>query len=271
LKFPEVKEMLKRETQRVLNFYLGRTGKAIEEAVLISPVFNYEIVKLASEELKLKIRNLSIAELPKLQPSWFPVLGTALRGLVSRSRDTDISLSAIGSQAEYYHERAISFIALWRNILIGTFVLILTVFVTIDTVFSREQKQLETRITNDFNTAVLKNSGEVQGKITAFNKLVTMIDETSKKETLWSPLLIQVHDIAGKDISLTELKMTNGDQVMTVRGNGVSDQAILAFKDRLIKAGVASSINLPLAAIIPNTDTGASFSFNAIMKKTMTP
>ena len=267
LNFEQVREMLKREMQRVMNFYMSRTGKTIEEAVLVSPVFNYEIVKLASEELKLKIRNLTIAELPKLQPSWFPVLGAALRGLLSRSRDTDISLAAASSQTEYYHERAMNFVGLWRNILAGTLILILAAFVTIDTAFSREQKQLAFRIENEFDTEVLKDSAAVQAKITTFNKLVGMVSETGKKETAWSPLLTSLKKIAGKEITLDRVFFGKNDPKAILTGHGISDDAILAFKDRLSKDERIAGVDLPLSNIRIESEKSASFSLTVTLKK----
>lgn len=266
LSFPQVKEILKREMQRVMNFYLSRTGKSIEEAVLVSPVFNYEIVKLASEELKLKIRNLTIAELPKLQPSWFPVLGAALRGLVSRSKDTDISIAATGSQAEYYQERALNFVGLWRNIIVGTLVLVLASFILIDTIFSKQQKQLEQRLAAPVDEMTTKGSVMVRGKIEAFNTLLAMVSSTSKNENAWSPTLKSLSKIAGDEISFDRIYINKGDLRGLINGRGASDEGILAFKDRLAADPSTASVDLPLSNIKIDADKSSTFSLTAKFK-----
>jgi hypothetical protein len=266
LTFPQVKEIIKREMQRVINYYLSRTGRPLEEAVLISPIFNYEIVKLASEELRIKIRNLTITELPKLQPNWFPALGAALRGLLSRSKDTDISLAATGSQTEYYHERTLEFIGLWRNILVGALVVFLAAFVTMDTLFYREEMQLKHRLEETFDGETLKGSTIVREKIQAFNALLTEIEETAKKENRWSPTLQEVQKIAGKDIAIDRLYAAKNDLRGILNGRGLSDDAILAFKDRLSKNPRIESVNLPLSNIKPSQDKTASFSMTLVFK-----
>lgn len=264
--FEQVKDIIKREMQRVMNFYLSRSGKVLTEAILISPVFNYEIVKMASEELKIKIRNLTIAELPKLQPSWFPVLGAGLRGLVSRSKDTDISLAATGSQTEYYQERALNFIGLWRNILIGTLVLVLAAFATTDTLFYKQQTQLTDRLENTFDSATLKNSALVREKIANFNALLDTIEATSNKENVWSPILDSVVDVAETSISLDRVFVGKTDSRGVISGKGSSEEAVLAFKDRLLANSYFADAALPLSNIKTASDGSASFNMNVTLK-----
>lgn len=268
--FESVKDMLRREMQRVMNFYLSRSGKPLTEAILISPIFNYEVVKLASEELKIKIRNLTIAELPKLQPSWFPALGAGLRGLISRSKDTDISLAATGSQVEYYQERTLEFISLWRNIIIGTLVLVLAAFVTTDTVFYKQQAQLESRLENTFDGNTLKNSILVREKITAFNTLLETIEKMSKEENTWSPLLISVAKIADTSISIDRVLGNKSDSHGILTGRGPGAEAVLSFKDKLIESPFIAAAELTLASITTNADGSASFSMRTTLEKPTT-
>ncbi len=266
LTFPEVREIIKREMQRVLNFYLSRTGKGIEEAVLISPVFNYEIVKLASEEMKLKIRNLTIAELPKLQPSWFPALGAALRGLLSRSKDTDISLAATGSQTEYYQERALNFIDLWRNVIVGTLILVLASFVMIDTIFAKQQSQFEKQLVSNVDETIVQGSLMVRNKITAFNTLLGIVQITSKNENAWSPTLKNLAKLAAGDIQFDRIYVNKSDMHGVLTGHGRSDDAVLEFKDRLAADPHSAAVNLPLSNIKIEADKSANFSLNVTFK-----
>ena len=267
LTFPQVQALIKREMQRVMNFHLSRTGKSLEEAVLISPVFNYEIVKMASEDLKIKIRNLTIAELPKLQPGWFPALGAALRGLLSRSKDSDVSLAAANSQTEYYHERVYNFIGLWRNIVIGSLIVILAAFTMVDTIFRREQLQLQTSLASTFDANTLKASAMVVEKINTFNESLATIETTTKKEVRWSPTLALLVKTAGTDIALERVFIGKGDLHGLLNGRGATDEAILAFKDRLLKQESVASVDLPLSNIKIESDKSASFSMSIVFKK----
>ncbi len=257
LDFPQAKEVIKRELQRVLNFYLSRTGKMIDEVILVSPVFNYEIVKLATEELKLKVRNLSIAELPKLQPGWFPVLGAALRGLTSRGKDTDISLAAASSQTEYYQERALNFIDLWRNIIIGTFIVIIAAFVLIDVVFRREQASADERLAVSIDPSKNQDGSIVQNNIATFNALVEKIGQAATKEKVWSDTLSLIEQNASADIALDLISndgrgKPEGPRKLTISGRGTSEDAVLKFKNKLASQPAIKTVELPLSEIKTN-------------------
>ena len=261
LSFSTIKSFLDRELQRVLNFYLSRTGKPITEAILVSPVFNYEIVQLASEKLHLKVRNLSIAELPKLQPSWFTVLGSALRGSRSQASDTDVSLSATTTQTEYYQERLHGFIATWRNIIIGSLVIVLIAFTLVDSVFTKENGRIEHRLQAEFTAEELKNTKSIQETITTFNSLLDLIERTGKNEVPWSPFLVELQKIAGKDIAFDRVYLNGGvsDSHGLVAARATNDAAALAFKERLMADAHIKSVSLPLAEIKALSDRTASF------------
>lgn len=265
--FSQLKEFISREIQRVLNFYLGRTGKHIEEAILISPVFNYDIVKLATEEIKIKIRNLSIAELPKLQPNWFAALGTALRGLMARSHDTDISLAAADTQTEYYQERTVNFIGLWRNIVAGSLLLVLAAFTLVDSTFASAEKTLKAQLDNGFDVANLKGSAIVQEKIKNFNTLLEFIDRTSKKETSWSPLLASLGTLTGSTIRVDHLYVSR-DLRGQISARATTDVAALTFKEQLTADPRMASVSLPLSNIKTSGTEGVTFELNFTLKGT---
>jgi Tfp pilus assembly PilM family ATPase len=274
LDFTQAQEVIKRELQRVLNFYLSRTGKAIEEVILVSPVFNYEIVKLITEELKLKARNLSIAELPKLQPSWFPTLGAALRGLTSRGKDVDISLAAASSQTEYYQERALNFIDLWRNIIVGTLIVIIAAFTLIDVVFRQEQASANERLDASVDPSKNQDGSVVQENIAIFNALLEKIGTAATKEKSWSPVLSLIEDNASAEIALDLISndqrgKTDGGRKLTVSGRGSSEDAVLKFKNKLATQKEIEAVDLPLSEIRTNkADKVVSFKLLITFKAT---
>lgn len=264
--FTQVKEILKREVQRVANFHVGRTGKQVEEAILISPIFNYEIVKMVSEDLKLKIRNLSIPELPKLPPSWFPALGAALRGLVARSKDTDISLAAESSQLEYFHERTLSFIQVWRNILIGSCIIIIAALALLDTVIVTTERQLATRVSEAKNTEHGAESKRIQQEISSFNTALDKIERLQKNEIAWSSLLTDITKRAGDKILITKVDLHRIASNAGISGRGASDTEVLAFKEALRSNPLITAVDLPLSNISVEPDKSVTFNLSIAIK-----
>lgn len=259
LTFEHIKDFLSQELQRVMNFYIGRSGKQLAEAILISPVFNYEIVKLVNEKLGIKIRNLSIAELPKLQPNWFPVLGSGLRGVLPRSQDSDITLTPTNSQTEYYHERTLTFIGLWRNIVIGTLIFIFAAAITVDTLLVKEKTRLTTKLETEFSLDDLKNSQLLQGSISAFNQQLDFIEKIASQENTWSDIIQSVSNQIGPDVIIERLLLDKANLKGLITGRAVSEQEAINFKNRLASIEGFSELSLPLSNLKANPDNTIAF------------
>lgn len=250
--FEQIQDFFAQEIQRVLNFYLGRSGTPLTEAILISPVFNYEVVKLISQKLNLHIRNLMITELPKLQPNWFPVLGTGLRGVIPRSRDTEITLTMTNAQTGYYDERTIMFISGWRNIIIGAMVCMLASFIVIDTLLTKESNLLENQVLTEFSSKDFSESKKISGAITDFNYQLDIIEKIASQESSSSPFLKSVFDVAGKNIIIEKLSGTSAKY--TLIGRGPSTETFLDFKNRLLKDSRFTGIDWSPASVTPDSD-----------------
>ncbi len=258
LTFEQIKEFVASDLQRVLNFYVGRTGRQLANAILISPVFNYELITLVRERLGIAMHNLAIAELPKLQPSWLTVLGAALRGTIPRNKDTEISLSAENAQTEYMEERIIDFIALWRNIIAGSLIVVLAAFAFADQTFRIEKNQLADRLSASFDASNLASYKAMQENIKGFNNLIAIIDKVRQKERVWSPLMQRVKETAGNDIVLKKI-VVDSNLSFLLNGNAKSDEGALAFKDRVISLPFVKTANLPLSAISRQGDNAVFF------------
>jgi len=261
--FKDIKEFFSREVQRVLNFYLGRFGNSLQESILISPSFNYEIVKLLSEEFKLKIRNLAIAELPKLRPTWFAALGAGLRGLVSRSKDTEISLTQTEAQTEYYFERGLHFLAIWRNIALSVLVFLLIAFTATATFFRQEAQKLENKTASEFSIEDARVQIEAQKEISYFNDLVDSIAGAVDQESGLSFFMSELNRLAGETILLTRINHNIG-ALVSLAGVADSQQDAIAFKKRLDSYPDYIGVDLPLSNI--RTELNGTITFSLTFK-----
>ncbi len=249
LTFSQIKEFIAEDMRRVLNFYLGRTGKQLTNAILISPVFNYELITLLQERLNITLHNLAIAELPKLQPSWFSVLGSATRGSMPRSKDTEISLTPENSQTEYLEQRIVDFIKLWRNIIASTLVFVLAAFTFTNIIFDRQQNYLERRLQTEFNTPALTGNTAVQEKIQNFNQQVDIISQTQQSENNLTPLLEIMQKTAGKDIVIKKMSV-DPNLNFIINGNAKADDLAFAFLNRILNLSFVQSADLPIKKVV---------------------
>jgi hypothetical protein len=258
LTFDAIKEFIADDISRVITFYTGRTGSVLGNAILISPVFNYEIITFVRERLNITLHNLAIAELPKLQAGWFPALGSALRGGIARSKDAEISLAEQNTQLAYLEEKIVDFTIVWRNIVAGTLVLVLAALLVMNYLFTQQQDYLAERIITEFSGQSIANDAAVQKKINTFNRLIATVTATKDKERNWSPLLTELTKAAGTDIVLR--KITVDDKLnFILAGSAKSDEQALAFKQRLLKLPFVASADLPLSQITRENDTAVFF------------
>lgn len=258
LTFDAIKEFIADDISRVSTFYSGRTGGVLNNAILISPVFNYEIITFVRERLGLTLHNLAIAELPKLQASWFPALGSALRGGIARSKDVEISIAEQNTQSAYLEEKIIDFAVVWRNIVAGTLILVLASLFAMNYLFVKQQEYLAHRIATEFSGQSIANDAAVQKKINTFNRLIATVSATKAKERNWSPLLAALTEAAGNDIVLR--KITVDDKLnFILAGSAKSDEQALAFKQRLLKLSFVASADLPLSQITRENETAVFF------------
>lgn len=262
--FENVQKILSSEIRRVLNYYLGKFGAPLKEMILISPVFTDEIIELGKKEFNIAVRNLTIPELPNLKPNWFSPLGTALRGLMTRPNDSGITLTRGEAQKEYYHERILHFIGIWRNILIGTLIFVIISFTVIDTAFLKEERRLAEKVTSEFSANDLQKDDLLQKRITDFNSLLGLIEETAVLENSWSNFIVALNGLAGSDITLGRTVANQNNGSVLINGSAKNEGAAIAFKNRLIAHPLITNVELPLSNIRQQPDGSVVFTVTMV-------
>lgn len=264
ISFTDIQDFTTQEIQRVLAFYLGKTGRSITDTILISPMFNYEIVQIAQEKLDLSVKNLTISELPDLSANWFPALGAALRGAISRSKDAFLSLSQISAKAEYYHERALTLVALCRNIVVGALVFVFISYLTVDAIFYHYS--LSSKMTPTFSAPINATEvGSLRTEAQAFNKLVTLAHAAKKTEANWSPIFENLKTTAGTTITLSRVFADRNNLTLIVNGTATNELAAINFKGRVERIANVKSASLPLSQIKQEGPDSVSFTLTVVL------
>ena len=95
--FEAFKKFVIDEIKRVVSFYGSRFNGQINNFVLVSSGLEKEILKAVSENFPVKSQLLTLKKFKDLPIDWFPVFGSALRGVIPRSQDIIISLAPVGT------------------------------------------------------------------------------------------------------------------------------------------------------------------------------
>jgi Tfp pilus assembly PilM family ATPase len=249
IKFEEIKSFLSQEVQRVINFYLSRHGEKLNRALLISPLFNFEIVSLLEENFKIKTKNLTLPDLPQLSPAWFPTLGASLRRITNRKKDS-LSLSKTSVTHEYSQERALIFISFWRKIFLTVSIFFFLVFLGLDSYLYLAQKERDHELSTIENIKSFNDQlPQLRENAQQFNDLISQIEAVNSQDNNWSPLVEKVQEISGQDVELNRIFADKTNLSVLLNGTAADEQAAIAFKNRLIDQEEFTNISLPLSNI----------------------
>ncbi|MDP3880680.1 MAG: hypothetical protein Q8Q32_00655 [bacterium] len=266
IKFEQIKAFLAQEVQRVINFYLSRHGERLNRALLISPLFNFEIVSLLEENFKLKTKNLTLPDLPQLSPSWFPALGASLRKITTRKKES-LSLSKTSVTHEYSQERALIFISFWRKIFLSVSIFFFALFLALDSYLYLTQTQRDQNLSNIENFQSFNDQlPQLRASAHQFNDLINQIETISSQDNDWSPLIEKVEIISGSDVELSRVFADKTNLSVLLNGTAVDEQAAIAFKNRLIAQSEFTNVSLPLSNITSSNSLEKQVNFSLTLQ-----
>lgn len=253
------------EVQRVVNFALSRFREKIDKAVLIAAGLEQEITAILTNHFSFTILPFQMKRFPELGASWFPALGSALRGEKERSADFEISLSSMATIKEFYHEQILNFISLWRRIGLTVFGFFLILFISISiflvNIFRHQENQLRS-----FNTQpVVEELHFLEEKVKEFNRLVTLIVQAKNTDLPLKEILGELKSTADKNqIKLESISIVSLKEPIKISARAPNNAAAIQFKNDLAAKPQFQNIEMPLATISYLEDNTVSFliSFN---------
>ena len=113
----DFKDFLLREVQKVSNFYGSRWGGAIGDVVLLTSKMQQEVTDVIENNFSMQVTNLTLGEgHENFGSDWFSVLGSAVRGITPRHRDSELSLTTAPVKLQYWHALILNFTLIWRKL-----------------------------------------------------------------------------------------------------------------------------------------------------------
>ncbi len=262
-----LRELIVRETQRVLNF----AGKyfpqdQIKDILLIAPALEDKISQIITENFSVSSRRLTLesAKLDKnllaLTPDWFGVLGSALRGLTPRAKDIFISLASVGTEEEFRQHRVINFVKIWRNIILTSLSFILMTFIAVDIFLAKTAGSLNNQIANLTNQPAQETFNKIEEEAKNFNIKVDLALKAKSQVSDWAPFLEKIKNLTGEEIIIDRIFIQSKEAPILFNGRAASEKAIIDFKTVLEKEPEFKEINLSLTSIAPTADGKFQFS-----------
>lgn len=247
------------EVQKVINFAISRFHENVKQAFIIAPGFDAEIKGIIEQNFHVPAVPLALSQYAA-GPSWYAVLGTALRGAFDRDERNVISLSAESSAQLYHEEQMLNFIRVWRNIVVGAAALFLLIFGIAAMFLVNQSKDLEVRLL-EFKTQLREQEfSELIARVAEFNATVGAIADVRAREEKWHPFLKLLKSIAdAHNVTLNNFSLDGLNREIAVSAIAPNQASLLRFKNTLVKDEHFRDVDLPLSQIIVAGDTSVRF------------
>ncbi len=268
------KKLIIDDVKKVLSFYNTRWKEQIDEMILVTYGLNDAIVKIVSENFSFsKVEPLSLKKIgdvapENIQPAWFSVLGSAIRGITPRSKDNMISLAKIGTEEKFFQHRILDFIKIWRNVVLITLAVVLIVFIGINNLFlDKTIVSLNNQISGlgQYKQSERGEFEKIKKDIESFNQKIDFAVKVSAERSAWSEFFEKIGNLAaGDSISIRRIYVQSIDMPLLFNALGPSEDAAIDFKNKLIAEGF-NNVDLPITKI-NRTDKGVEFMVSFGMK-----
>lgn len=268
--FPDFRDILIQEVRKVVNFISVNYRESLEGAIITAPALEKEIEDIIATEFKLKAISLRLRRYENIFSVWFTVFGAALRGLAPRREDICISLTAHNVIEEFYHEQALSFISLWKNIFLIFLLVLLFAFGGADMFLVYVQKKTEAQISSLITHSQIQEVGKLEEKARFFNNLVSLVSGAKNSVQKWSPFFSQLSALAGNDIVFDRIIIQSLAAPVRIQGQADSEETVINFKNNIASQSNFGDVDLPLTGIRRLADRRVSFEITFSIK-TLTP
>lgn len=257
-------KFLLREISRISNFYSSKWGGSLTDILLISDNFPAE-AREAVKNYGYNINEISLSSFKELGAAWLAPLGSAERGLISRSEDSLISLAPVGTEEEFSKNRLLHFSRFWRDAIAVSFAFILVVFISADSYLAHKNSLLGNDLRFGIAPELIEEVSDLESQAREFNRVASLAAETRLKAKNFSPILSELKRIAGSKIILRRISAAEGGGIL-VTGRSTSELGAITFKNALLQSPFFKDVNLPLANIVSESDGGVGFQMTLSIK-----
>lgn len=267
-----IKNLVEVEVRRLFNFYSSHWGGQINNIALITPALQNEL----SAAIKTSFPSITVEVINDETAS--AVFGAALRGIVPRSRDRDISLNDVTAHEAYRGGQIFQYLELWRTVTIALFATLLIIFLGSDlylrNVYGDESKSVGASLkqTETAQLTILQNSAN------QFNGMVASISTVQNDQTRVSWLVDDINVAASVDnVSLSRVSLQVQSQSGLIIGDAESEVVATDFKNKVSAIPQLDQVQMPFSSISLGADGLVNFTITfhvsgwAVPQGTYTP
>lgn len=250
------------EVRKVVNFTTTRFQENLQSVFFIAPGLERSVQEIISKNFGFKAVPFQV-QFGRLGPSWYTVIGSAIRGSWAGAGDKFISLGTERVEDIFYREQVRDFIRLWRNTF-GVFtVMFLLIFASAAIILGAQPESLRDRLS-------ILNIETQRGELVAlreqaeeFNGLIQAINKVREGSRSMSVLLDDVRkQTQDFGIILDSLNFGAAGGTVSLTARAPDYNTVIGFKNALVLDSGFENVNLPLSKISVAEGNFVSFEIN---------
>jgi len=258
------------EFQRIMNFCVSKFRVGPERVFLVTPGFEEGMQKFIQTRFGLPTVLLSIPSW-NISPSWYAVIGAALRESALYKFGEPINFAPISTGDFFLQEQAIRFIHLWRGIIVSVLGIIFILFAGSTYVFNGELLKTKNHLAIFSANVPKEELTQLEGNVQLFNSLVKNVGDVEKTKKEWSLFFNRINEITNaRKIVIDKIDVGVFEEPISMIAHGADTTAIIDFKNELLKAKDFSNVDLLVSQIASREDGTVgfqiSFRFNPQVK-----
>ena len=261
ISFSDFGNILTQEMKKVLNFYSSHWNAQLNDLILITQGLYGEIEGIIKHDFPaINIKPLTLNEkFSNFNSSWYSALGGAIRGKISRSEDTFISLMDVGTEQSFFESRVDYFVKIWRIIILSTLSIVVFSFFLGDMFFLNVSNNLGNQISLMVQRQESQEVLDLEKKASEFNDLIAKALYAKKSSRQISKFFSLFNQIAGNEISIQKIIFDSDRATVLITAIAKSNQAVINFKNSLASLKEFRNVEFSFTSNTNNADGTINF------------
>lgn len=269
ISFAQFKSIIADEIRPVLNFYTNHFQDSIAAIYVVAPGLAQEVQDIIAQQFATPVFAAQLQGDYKLVQEWAAPLGAALRGLVPRSADKNITLTPQGAQVQYFHSQVLAFIALWRNIALTVSVVVMAMFLGSYLFIHALVMTTSKEVLAMQNGSAGSQLAALQNEAQQFNKNVSGALKIRAAQVRWMSLIDDIQSRAtSAGVTVQRILVQSKDTPISIEAQAGSEAAEINFKTLLLNSPYIASADIPLGSV---TQSGNKVFFKVTLTLSQIP
>lgn len=193
--------------------------------------------------------------------AWLVAIGAAARGLISRDKDTLVSLLPVGTEIAYAYQKAQIFSAFVSNVIVGLSLFFALSFVGVWLLMVSLEQKTVAQIERVSSLPLPESGAGLEERALKLNALIAQTSPIIKSFPIWSPVLNEIKARVTEGVLITGISITDPANPVGITGIAKTRQSLNEFKRSLDDSLIFGTITLPLTNLEQRENIPFSISF----------